>query len=208
MDTHWEETFQSPFGTAPRPVSPLPKTPEKERSPLARCYGGNKRSGQNLNYNSKPVKRAKLRDTEVTEDLDLRNDPENIILDMPPMDFQEDPALKGVYFDPPTKITDNDCVNDLKISDDSSESDSDSDSSSTSSSSSSSANDNDSVCDPDFIQFEPLKIVIPGLAAEQNALEVNNLDSEHNEKAKIKINESMTTEKNDEENSQNRKKQS
>ena len=113
------------------------------------------------------------------------------------MDFQEDPALKGVYFSAPTKITENDAINDLELSDNSSDSDSDSDSSSTSSSSSSSSSisDNVSVCDSEFAKFEPLKIVIPGLAAE---LSEETKDNDPNVKVKNKTKESKLKERSEE----------
>ena len=91
----------------PRAISPLPVTPErKHRSPLERVDPG--RSQQSTYSNNRRTVRRRVSETEQspsrankrirleTEEVDLRHDPMDIVLE--PDDTSE------VHFDPPTRV--------------------------------------------------------------------------------------------------------
>ena len=161
----WQEAIKSPF-EVPKPISPLPNGPERLASPLEKCYNRGKRPASQTTYNE-PPKRINRVEGPVEDELDLRSDPVAICLEphllmdlgLPAlMDLNPDPSLAGVTFEPPTQITESD----LQLSSDTS-----SWSSSSSSSLSSSSCDSDSDDEFNLTHFEPLQIVIPGLAAEK-----------------------------------------
>ncbi len=81
----WEETFKSPLAVPPRAISPLPKTPEKSRSPLERCYRGKRPSDSS---HSAPSKKSRKSEERRVKEPDFRNDPLTISLEQRPMSSQ------------------------------------------------------------------------------------------------------------------------
>ena len=106
MPQLWEERLKKQ-PLLPNPISPLPKTPIRLKTPLEKVH--RHYPEKRIMYSpseATPNKRSKL--NAPAEDLDLQHDPVEISLEQPDEVFvvSPDPRLKGVYFGTPEKLSD------------------------------------------------------------------------------------------------------